>query len=124
MTEFYNFRYQTARKKHKCILCHKTINKGDKYFYEFGKSDGYIYETKLCESCKEIYDAFANRNRGDLEDGYTMDDITEEIYDCACCDCENNKKCNINRNDIATCANAKKKYIFEANHEYDVTDIK
>jgi hypothetical protein len=52
--EFYDSRWPVARKEHKCIECDSTINKGEKYQYCVGKSDGYLWTAKICKSCSQI----------------------------------------------------------------------
>jgi hypothetical protein len=68
---------RTARKEHKCVECHQTIEKGQKYSHFSSKNDGRIWTSRTCLSCEDIREAL-------YCDGYYFGrmwhDITEQIF--------------------------------------------
>ena len=90
MMEFYNSKYQTARKTHKCEFCGKEIVIGEKYSYESGKFDGDFFERKLCIPCHKMLDAYADEIDDGEFDWWDVSDYLTEYY----CDklCGQNKR--------------------------------
>ena len=54
----YKEKIQTARKKHICGECYKTIIPGEKYEYTSGIWDSEPHTYKTCLDCKSIRDVF------------------------------------------------------------------
>jgi len=107
---FYRDEIRTARKDHKCDLCHGKIEIGEKYHNKAGNDGSMIWDSKECEKCQSVKDEFYKETGGD--DGYCDDFIRywwreEKCHKCkdywpecnpnhTCkepCDCKENGKC-------------------------------
>jgi hypothetical protein len=85
---FYRDTIRTARKEHKCSLCHGIIQKGEKYHDKAGNliDESYVYSAKECEACQPVIDEFmASCNDGE---GYCEEYIQEWWRDVKCYDCK------------------------------------
>ena len=79
MLEFYTATKPKARKQHKCDLCGKIIEPGEKYSCFSGKYDGEMFTTKHCLPCNNIVNAYCDK----CEHGGWADDDCEYItVDC------------------------------------------
>jgi Zn ribbon nucleic-acid-binding protein len=47
--------YKAVRKPHECVYCGQTIEKGESATYSFGKWQGYIQSSYLCDTCNTIH---------------------------------------------------------------------
>lgn len=61
MADFRRLDWRHARKPHKCYLCGKEIQKGERYFYADGKADGVFFHDHYHESCEEILSLISER---------------------------------------------------------------
>ena len=52
MIDFGRNEWRTARKPHKCYLCGKEIQKGERYYYADGMADGEFFDWLIEESRK------------------------------------------------------------------------
>ena len=52
--EFYNEKFQKAKKPHKCDCCFKTIEIGERYCYQSGKYDGDFFTRAWCRDCDDV----------------------------------------------------------------------
>ena len=82
---FYNERYQTARKEHRCCECGGVIKPKERYQLITGKWD-WIETYKTCEKCADLRDSLSDVScptLGDLRECYVnyLDDIGAFKYD-------------------------------------------
>lgn len=54
MTEYVR-RHNRARKSHKCILCHRTIYRGEIYLVGTSFTDGQVRNWKECAHCDALF---------------------------------------------------------------------
>lgn len=78
---------RTAKKEHKCGICQKKIQPGEKYREYAGKYDGDFYYGKECEPCQAIIIEYMESSYYDNE-GYNEDNIYEWWRDVKCYDCQ------------------------------------
>lgn len=64
---------RTARKKHRCIECGKTIIPGEKYEHVWGVWDSSPETYKTCLDCKSLRDVFF--------DSWTYTELWEYFYE-------------------------------------------
>ena len=64
--DFWQEHSRTARKEHKCGECYRPIRKGEQYWYASGKSEGRIYNSKMCRHCHVVADWLVRNCRGYL----------------------------------------------------------
>jgi hypothetical protein len=115
-TEFYREQERKARKTHKCDLCKTQIEIGESYHYESGKFDGNIFETHICNNCKPLQEAFFTINRNDLDEGYTWDDVIDDINEIVCYDCRKESgDCEFGYYEVPKCKRVKEEYLKFAN---------
>ena len=67
MWDFGRVEWRTARKPHKCSLCGKEIQKGERYKHAAGKADGEFYSDNFHKPCAEIFDMYFRAHDGDDE---------------------------------------------------------
>jgi hypothetical protein len=85
---FYRDTIRTARKEHKCGLCHGTINIGEKYHDKAGNSavdENVVYSEKECEACQPVIDEFMSSSMAD--EGYCDEYIQEWWSNEKCWEC-------------------------------------
>jgi hypothetical protein len=58
-TDFFHAEFRTAKKPHKCSECEKEIDKGERYQYACGKTEGDFWSFRTCLICDEIRAAFS-----------------------------------------------------------------
>jgi len=58
MVEFAEVRHPVAKKKHKCEICGKVIEVGEKYHRYSGKYEGEFYDCKYCTDCDDRIKAY------------------------------------------------------------------
>jgi hypothetical protein len=63
---------RTARKKHRCIECGKTIIPGEKYEHVWGVWDSEPSTYKTCLDCKSLRDVFF--------DGFSYTQVWDDFY--------------------------------------------
>ena len=79
MLEFYTETKPKARKQHKCDLCGKTIEPGEKYHCFTGKYDGKMFTDRTCLPCSGMISAYCDK----CEHGGWADDDCEYLEeDC------------------------------------------
>lgn len=66
-----------ARKDHKCCECRRTIEKGEKYFYESGIWDHGPDSFKTCQECYQIRESFFC----DFSYGELWDELFNNIHE-------------------------------------------
>ena len=74
---FYRDTIRTARKEHKCGICHGVIKIGEKYHDKAGKHDGDLWHGKECEPCQPVIDEF---NESDCADEGYCDEYIQEWW--------------------------------------------
>lgn len=72
--DFCSQRIITARKKHRCIECSRTIEYGEKYEYTFGVWDGSPSVYKTCEDCLSVRNVF-------FCEGHYFSEVWYDTYD-------------------------------------------
>ena len=79
---------RTARKEHKCSLCHKIIKKGEKYIDHVDNivDEAYVYHGKECLPCLDVKKEFLADYPGD---GYNEENIREWWQEEKCWKCGN-----------------------------------
>lgn len=88
---FYRDTIRTARKDHKCSLCHGKISKGEKYHDKAGNAANdpdEIYFVKECEACQPVIAEFIKSDQYDSSEGYCDEYIQEWWNDVMCYDCK------------------------------------
>ena len=111
MSDFYTVTVRKAKKEHKCGLCCRTIAKGERYQYESGNYEGEMYNNKTCADCVPVQQAFFDR-RKDLLDGYTAENILDDMNEVVCYDCrKENGDCDHDYFNTAQCEKARKLYV-------------
>jgi hypothetical protein len=86
---FYRDIVRTARKEHKCDLCHGVIHKGEKYHDKAGNSandESVIYSANECEACQPVITEFMKSSYAD--EGYCDEWMHEWWRDEKCYDCK------------------------------------
>lgn len=84
MLEFYTATKPKARKRHKCDLCGKTIEPGEKYSCFSGKYDGEMFTSKHCMPCNNIVNAYCDRYGNE----YSEDEVADWLQQEYCDKCE------------------------------------
>ena len=87
---FYRDTIRTARKEHKCDLCHGIIKIGDKYHDRAGNSandESCIYWAKECEACQPVIKDFVESSSYDSSEGYCDEYIQEWWREEKCREC-------------------------------------
>lgn len=93
MTDFMDISHRAAKKTHKCYLCGKEIEIGEKYFRHRYKADGEFHDECYHDSCETILDAYFRAYKDDDEwDVWAVKDWLQENY-CDWCygDCYSKK---------------------------------
>ena len=82
---------RTARKEHKCELCHGKIKAGEKYHDKactaFG-DETQIYYAKECSACQPVITEFMSDKTAPNEEGYCDEWINEWWHDVKCYSCK------------------------------------
>ena len=87
---FYRDTIRTARKEHKCDLCHGLIHKGEKYHDKAcnaANDDNEIYYGKECMPCQPVIQEFMKSSYAD--EGYCDEWMHEWWRDEKCYNCKN-----------------------------------
>lgn len=86
---FYRDTIRTARKEHKCTICHGIIKPGEKYHDRAGNSvfdEDVIYWGKECMACQPVIKEFCQSDCYD--EGYCDEYIQEWWRNEKCYDCQ------------------------------------
>lgn len=75
--EFFDQRFQVARKPWSCTECERPIPAKQKYEYSVGKNEGFMFSKRTCLVCSEIRDAFVC---GSFIFGMLWESIEESIF--------------------------------------------
>lgn len=109
MSEFYNEKIvHKSRKDHKCDICDDVISAGSTYKKIAGYFDDHFFNTNVCEHCIPILHRFFDLNRDDLGNGYTYDEVSEDIWEQIGTECPDKDECIRN---CIKCEYAVKKYL-------------
>lgn len=92
MLEFYNDAVHKARKEHKCEMCHRIINPGEKYHRQSGKYDGDFFDRKLHNTCNNILSAYLSEIE---ENEFDYSDIYDWLRESYCFGCTEKEDCKI-----------------------------
>jgi hypothetical protein len=71
-SEFYRSKIVTAKKRHKCCECHKSILPSEKYEYVSQLFEGEFFTHKTCLDCLSVRNEF-------FCDGWWFEDIWEHL---------------------------------------------
>ena len=87
---FYRDTIRTARKVHKCSLCHGVIQKGEKYHDKAGNAidESNVYSAKECEACQLVIQEYVESGAYDSSEGYCDEYIQEWWRDVKCYNCK------------------------------------
>jgi hypothetical protein len=87
---FYRDTVRTARKEHKCSLCHGVIQKGEKYHDKAGNviDNSYVYSAKECAPCQSVISEYVESGAYDSCEGYCAEYIQEWWRDVMCYNCK------------------------------------
>ena len=88
---FYRDTIRTARKEHKCDICHGIIKAGDKYHDKAcnaANDENNVYWGKECMACQPVIKEFVQSDWYDSCEGYCDEYIQEWWRDVKCCDCK------------------------------------
>lgn len=88
---FYRDTIRTARKEHKCWVCHGVIKAGEKYHDKAGNSandENEIFSGKECMACQPIIQEFLDSDHHDSYEGYCDEYIQEWWHDVMCYECK------------------------------------
>ena len=110
MSDFYNEKIvKKSRKDHKCDICRDTISSGSSYKRINALFEGNVSTTKVCERCIPVLSKFF-KNRYDTigSEGYTYDDVAEDVTETIRYDCKDYDECIA---ECITCEWAIKKYL-------------
>ena len=110
MDEFCKEKAPIARKEHKCDLCHGTIAKGERYVHIVQSTDGDIFDSKYHTVCCDLIRRYA-KEMGGYVYPYDDENVTDDIQDRLCCDCERIGECGLTDRKVATCPFVVKKYL-------------
>lgn len=77
-TEFSWSKIRKAAKDHRCGECARVIHKGEDYQYAAGKTDGLMWEAKVCSHC-QVVAGWLRENCG----GYLFNAILEDFQEHA-----------------------------------------
>ena len=92
MSDFFNQKYVTAKKIHKCEFCGKEIQPGERYSYENGVFEGDFFTRKLCPECNSMLNRFCEENEyGE----FSWDWIEDWIHDLYCYGCDKKENCEL-----------------------------
>ncbi|KNZ70294.1 hypothetical protein Tfer_0854 [Thermincola ferriacetica] len=85
---FYRDIVRTARKEHKCDVCHGIIKAGEKYHDKAGNEgcEGNVWYSKECEACQIVINEFMKSDYAD--EGYCDEYIEEWWRDEKCPTCK------------------------------------
>ena len=84
MMEFFNGRFYTAKKEHRCEACGDKIQIGERYKYESGKFEGEFFSRCYHTACSEVIEEFWF----DIDDDeFTYDEIRDWWEDKYCYQC-------------------------------------
>lgn len=97
-----------SRKDHQCDICRETIPKGSSYKSINSLFDGAFTETKVCEHCIPVLSKFFDIHYGELNDGYTYEEVREDVYETVRHECKDKAEC---ISSCITCDWAIKKYL-------------
>lgn len=97
-----------SRKDHQCNICRETLPKGSTYKSINALFDGSFSETKVCEHCIPILEKFFEIHYDDLDDGYTYEEVREDVRETVRYECADKDKC---ISECITCDWAIKKYL-------------
>ena len=86
-SDFYSAKTLTAKKPHKCSVCYKEIEPGQKYIKKAGVHDGDFWSGAECLECQPIITEFCSSDYGD--DGYCPEYMEEWWRDIKCPNCKN-----------------------------------
>ena len=90
--EIYTEVVYKAKKAHKCHLCCKEIQVGEKYSRESGKWEGEFFDRCSHLHCSEIIRTFCSENR---ENEYDIDWIIDWLSDKYCYACGERETCEV-----------------------------
>lgn len=89
MMELINETRRVAKKSHQCNLCNQDINIGNRYFYQFIRDGGDVWEFKCHEDCeflmKELWDYIEPYDY--MDDTYFQEGLTSFCKHFICPDC-------------------------------------
>ena len=54
MSDFSRTQDRKARKRHECVDCHSSIEKGERYVVCSGAIEGNVYAEKVCSHCAKL----------------------------------------------------------------------
>lgn len=102
------------KKVHKCDLCRKYINKGEKYINVVCKCTYEdLFTAKYHLTCSDLVERY--QNTLDYDDFFNETDVIDSIHDRVCCDCE--KSCDYKYYDVSQCPIVISKYLIKNRKE-------
>ncbi len=71
--------WRRARKQHKCEECSGIIHPGANYRFVSGRSEGEIWQAKICAACDETRNRFADEHKGERP---LLGELDEALREC------------------------------------------
>lgn len=87
MSDLYEQKFRTAKKRHRCECCGKIIKPGERYSFEkfFNDDNGCFNSTKLCTFCYYASEDYFDEG-GDRQE-FVWEEVSEYLQDKYCRDC-------------------------------------
>jgi hypothetical protein len=104
-----------SRKDHQCNICRETIPKGSTYKSINSLFDGEFTETKVCDHCIPILEKFFDIHYGELDCGYTYEEVREDVRETVINNCSDRSEC---ISECIKCDYAVKKYLEYEHKEF------